>query len=93
MHFLMQNHQIYITDWGDFKLALPLADKYPVGLEVQEFTDPHELTSSDTLRDEIIKDTKVLAHMSMHGPFSDLIPARSDALYSRYDRLFHVKSS
>ena len=76
----MQNHEIYITDWGDFKLALPLAVKYQVGLEVQEFTDPHELESPDSLLVEIIKDTKVLAHMSMHGPFSDLIPASRDPL-------------
>ncbi|NJD59983.1 MAG: hypothetical protein C3F13_04405 [Anaerolineales bacterium] len=76
----MQNHPIYITDWGDLDLALPLANKYQVGLEVQEFTSPRDLETSNLLRNEIIEMTKDLAHLSMHGPFSDLIPASRDQL-------------
>jgi sugar phosphate isomerase/epimerase len=76
----MQNYPIYITDWGDLDLALPLAIKFKLGLEIQEFTSPRNLDTSDLLHKEIIEMTKDISHLSMHGPFSDLIPASRDPL-------------
>jgi sugar phosphate isomerase/epimerase len=74
----MENRLINIADWGDLDLALPLAEKYQVGLEVQEFTNPHKLQSPGNLPAEIMEKTKGIAHRSMHGPYSDLIPASRD---------------
>jgi sugar phosphate isomerase/epimerase len=76
----MDNHLIYITDWGDLDLAVPLAEKFQVGLEVQEFTNPLSLPSPGLLMEEIGKKSKGIAQLSMHGPFSDLIPASRDPL-------------
>lgn len=82
----MANNKIFITDWGNLDMALPLAASYQVGLEVQEFTNPSNLNASTSLLEEIIEKTKNFSPISMHGPFSDLIPASRDPLIRQATR-------
>jgi sugar phosphate isomerase/epimerase len=82
----MENRKILITDWGNLDMALPLATKYQIGLEVQEFTSPINLSAPQDLLKEIIDKTINLLLVSMHGPFSDLIPASRDPLIRQATR-------
>jgi sugar phosphate isomerase/epimerase len=76
----MQNRKLLITDWGNVDKALPFATRYQVGLEVQEFTTPANLDAPQELIEGLKEKTKDLSMVSMHGPFSDLIPASRDPL-------------
>jgi len=88
----MQKFKMLITDWGDLNAAIPLALKYQVGLEVQEFTNPINLKTPQDLLDQIIEKTKDISLLSVHGPFSDLIPASRDPLIRQvaHDRYLHA---
>lgn len=82
----MPDMKILITDWGHLNEAAPLALKYKVGLEIQEFANPANLKAPQELLEEIIAKTSVLSPLSMHGPFSDLIPASRDPLVRQVTR-------
>jgi sugar phosphate isomerase/epimerase len=82
----MHNAKMLITDWGNLNLAVPLAARYQVGLEVQEFTNPANLNAPQGLLAEISENTRDIALLSMHGPFSDLIPASRDPLIRQVTR-------
>ncbi len=84
--------QIMITDWGNLEQAVPLAVAYQVGLEVQEFANPLNLKAPQELVEQISQKTKYLAPLSVHGPFSDLIPASRDPLIRQvaHDRFLHA---
>ncbi len=69
---------IIIADWASFDQVLPLAKKYGLGLEFQEFTKPENLDQPDDLVSLIRERTKDLPEISMHGPFSELAPASRD---------------
>ncbi len=89
---------ISITDWMSFDQALPLAVKFGVGLEVQEFTNPIHLDQPKALVETIIHGSTSLPWVSMHGPFSDLVPASRDPLIrqvtrSRFQSAFELAES
>lgn len=71
---------ISITDWSHFSQVLPLAIKYQVGLEITEFASPKNLDQSDNLAARIKEQVAGLPLVSMHGPFSELVPASRDPL-------------
>jgi sugar phosphate isomerase/epimerase len=71
---------IVVTDWASFSQVLPLALAYGVGLEFQEFTQPHNLDEPGELVEIIRLGTHALPELSMHGPFSELVPASRDPL-------------
>ncbi len=70
---------IQVADWSSFDQVLPIALKYGVGLEYQEFTNPENLDHPDSLINKIKGGPPELALLSMHGPFFDLVPASRDA--------------
>jgi sugar phosphate isomerase/epimerase len=78
--------KLAVTDWGSLDQVLPIASKYQAGLEVQEFASPGNLDRPDFLAKTIHEKTKVLPFLSMHGPFSDLIPASRDQLVKQAAR-------
>lgn len=69
---------ILVTDWGNFSQVLPIAMKYRVGLEFQEFVNPENLDHPDDLLKTIGEGLKNLPLASMHGPFAELVPASWD---------------
>lgn len=71
---------ILVTDWGNFSQVLPIAMKYRVGLEFQEFVYPENLDHADDLVKTIGEGLKNIALASMHGPFAELVPASWDPL-------------
>jgi sugar phosphate isomerase/epimerase len=71
---------ILVTDWASFGEVLPIAREFGVGLEFQEFTRPENLDKPDDILKTIGDETKDLTVLSMHGPFSELIPASRDPL-------------
>jgi sugar phosphate isomerase/epimerase len=82
----MNNKQMLITDWGAIDRAIPIATWYQVGLEVQEFTSPRNLDAPHELLEEIVGKTRGLTLKSMHGAFSDLVPASRDPLIRQATR-------
>ncbi len=71
---------IIVADWAHFDQVLPLAREFAVGLEFQEFTLPENLETPDDLVKSIQLGIKDLPIRSMHGPFSELIPASRDPM-------------
>ncbi len=71
---------ILITDWQSFDQVLPIATRYAVGLEIQEFATPKNLENPDSLVKAISDGIENIGLVSMHGPFSDLVPASRDPL-------------
>jgi len=71
---------ILVTDWGNFSQVLPIAMKYRVGLEFQEFVNPQNLDHPDDLVKTIGEGLINLPLASMHGPFAELVPASWDPL-------------
>lgn len=69
---------IIVADWASFDQVLPLAREFGVGLEFQEFTLPENLERPDELIDSIRRGIQDLPIRSMHGPFSELVPASRD---------------
>ncbi len=78
--------KLSVTDWGNFDQVLPVALKHKVGLEIQEFTRPENLDDPDELALKILEKSRDLPILSMHGPFSDLIPASRDILIRQVTR-------
>ncbi len=69
---------IIVADWASFDRVLPLAKEFGVGLEFQEFTIPENLDGPHELVDSIRLRIQDLPIRSMHGPFSELVPASRD---------------
>ena len=77
---------ISITDWSHFSQVLPLAIKYHVGLEISEFASPKNLDQAEGLAARIKEQVAGLPLVSMHGPFSELVPASRDPLIRQVTR-------
>ncbi len=71
---------VQIADWVNFEVVLPIADEFNVGLEFQEFMQPENLDNPGNLVKKIKSGVKNLNLVSMHGPFSELVPASRDPL-------------
>ena len=69
---------ILVADWANFEQVLPIANKYGIGLEFQEFTSPEHLAEPGELVKNILDGSKDLPGLSMHGPFAEMIPASQD---------------
>lgn len=78
--------RILITDWGELDQVLPIALKYHVGLEVQEFAMPENLDQADSLAPEIRQKVSAMPLLGLHGPFYELIPASRDPLVRQVAR-------
>jgi sugar phosphate isomerase/epimerase len=69
-----------ISDWAEFTQALPIATHHKVGLEILEFALPEYFGREDSLLEIIRQQAGGIDRLSMHGPFSDLVPASRDPL-------------
>ncbi len=90
--------RISIADWGNFDQVLKVAQKYHIGLEVQEFTVPANLDNPDTLVGMINDNSKSLPILGMHGPYAELVPASWDPLIrqvvrTRFQRSYELARS
>ena len=72
--------RISISDWSHIDQVLPLAEKYQVGLEINEFASPENLDRGSELAESIGERVKGLPQVGVHGPFYELIPASCDPL-------------
>jgi sugar phosphate isomerase/epimerase len=78
--------QIFVTDWGDAGRVAPLAQKYQVGMEVVEFTQPKNLENFASLVPEIKEKLQGISPLAVHAPFSELVPASRDPLVRQVAR-------
>jgi len=69
---------ILISDWASFNQVLPIALKYGIGMEIQEFTSPNNIDKAEELIKTYRDGTKSLPMVSLHGPFAELVPASMD---------------
>ncbi|OGN89203.1 MAG: hypothetical protein A2Y88_06605 [Chloroflexi bacterium RBG_13_48_10] len=77
---------ILITDWGNLDQMLPIVLKYKVGMEVLEFAIPENLEGASSLVPVIQDKVKGIPLISLHGPFSELVPASRDPLVRQVAR-------
>jgi sugar phosphate isomerase/epimerase len=78
---------VSISDWANFDQAEKIALKFMTGLEVQEFIKPENIDQPDGILKNIGEKTKKLPFLSMHGPFSELVPASRDPLVRQVARI------
>ncbi len=71
---------IFVADWASFDQVLPIATRYGLGLEFQEFAYSANLDSPETWIKTICEKANSLSQLSMHGPFAELVPASDDPL-------------
>ncbi len=71
---------ILVADWSRLESALPLARAYDVGIEVQEYCDPHAIDHAAGAAKELAAQLEGIALRGFHGPFTDLNPASHDRL-------------
>ena len=70
--------QVLISDCSKFNETFPIAFKYNVGIEIQEFTSPDYIDNYGYLANEFREKVKTLSMCGFHGPFSELVPASRD---------------
>jgi sugar phosphate isomerase/epimerase len=83
---------IYVSDWKDLARAVPLADKYGVGIEVLEFADPGYLDNSPEWLERIRGENAGSKMKSLHGPFCDLAPGSRDAEIRRVTKARFIQA-
>lgn len=70
--------QIAVSDCAQIDQLLPIALKYSVGIEIQEFVFPDNLDANDGLAETIGERIQAIPLRGFHGPFFELIPASRD---------------
>ncbi len=78
--------KISISDCAKLDELLPIAIKYNVGIEVQEFTSPDFLDDKQFLAKEFSEKIKNIPLRGFHGPFSEMVPASRDKLIAEVTR-------
>ncbi len=70
--------RVLICDCGRIDDTLPIALKYNVGIDVQEFTNPDNIDNNAYLSEYIAGKIEPIKLRGFHGPFSELTPATRD---------------
>ena len=70
--------KLLVSDWGAFDTVFPVAVRYGVGLEIQEFASPENLDHHRALAEDFGERLTALSQRSLHGPYHDLVPASDD---------------
>jgi sugar phosphate isomerase/epimerase len=69
-------NNIYIANWSDDVYAY--SRKYGLGVEVQDFTIPKIIDNYISHAESLAEDLKGIQLRSVHGPFSEMVPASRD---------------
>jgi sugar phosphate isomerase/epimerase len=70
--------RILAADWNTFDVVLPIALRYQIGIEVQEYTRPNNIDHNRSMAKDIGEQISTIPLRGFHGPYLELVPASQD---------------